>query len=162
MKSYLFCSKVDATENPAINRVTISPWVNEPIPDLREILCARDVARLTRRPGWILFGLALIGRFPRKRRYRGRPIGWQRLEVLDWLTKGLDAANDDDFNQPSQTLGTPLRHHPRQGRLPLECGTQCAAAAQRISLARKTIAPSRFEPRTRATGAPLNPEHGHE
>jgi predicted DNA-binding transcriptional regulator AlpA len=161
MKSHLFCSRVDATGNPSINRVTISPWVNEPIPDLREILCARDVARLTRRPGWILYGLALIGRFPRKRRYRGRPIGWQRLEVLDWLTKGLDAANDADFNKPSQTLGAPLKHS-LQDRSPLEFGTECALAGECTGLARKVVAQSRLVPNTRATGAPPSPEHGHE
>ncbi|MDB6086857.1 MAG: hypothetical protein JWN43_4738 [Gammaproteobacteria bacterium] len=162
MNSHLFFSKVSSTDNPTTDRVTISPWVNEPIPDLREILCARDVARLTRRPGWILFGLALIGRFPRKRRYRGRPIGWQRLEVLDWLTKGLDAANDDDFNQPSRTLSAPLRHHPRQDRLPLEFGTECALAAQCTSLAGRRVAQSRLVAKTRATGAPPRPEHDHE
>jgi len=30
--------------------VMISPWVNEPLPDIHEILCSRDLARLTRRP----------------------------------------------------------------------------------------------------------------
>jgi predicted DNA-binding transcriptional regulator AlpA len=67
------------TRTPAVR---ISPWVNEPPPDVRGILCARDLARLTRRPRWELFGLALIGKFPRKKRYRGRPIGWRKSEVL--------------------------------------------------------------------------------
>jgi hypothetical protein len=133
--------------NIASNRrpvvVTISPWVNEPCPDLRRMLCSRDVARLIRRPRWMLYGLALIGRFPRKQRYRGRPIGWQRLEVLDWLTKGLDAANDESFNPPSQTQGACDWRHPRQTKLPLECGVRCALVRQCADLARKPITQSR-------------------
>ena len=144
--------------------VTISPWVIRADPRFaRNFMRARRGAIDAATPGWILYGLALIGRFPRKRRYRGRPIGWQRLEViLDWLTKGLEAANDDDFNQPSQMRRASLKHHPRQGRLPLECGTQCALAAQCTSFARKVVAQSQIVPKTRATGAPRSPEHGHE
>jgi len=67
--------------------IQLSRWTNEPLPDLRNILSLRDVARLTRRPRWLLGGLVLIGRFPAKKRYRGRPIGWCRSELLDWMSR---------------------------------------------------------------------------
>lgn len=134
--------------------VTISPWVNEPCPDLRGILCSRDVARLTRRPRWMLYGLALIGRFPLKQRYRGRPIGWQRLEVLDWLTRGLDAANDKNFDPPSQTQSACYKRHPRQANLPLECSAQCALVTQCSDLARTPIAQSRVISKNRRGASP--------
>lgn len=121
--------------------VSISPWVNEPLPDLRGILCSRDVARLTRRPRWMLYGLALIGRFPLKQRYRGRPIGWQRLEVLDWLTKGLDAANDERFDLSAHRARS--KRHPHQTSLPLECSPQCVWAKQCRDLVRKRLPPGR-------------------
>ena len=73
-----------AEQKPRV-AVTISPWVNEPLPDIQGLLCSRDLARLTRRPRWELFGLALLGKFPRKKRYRGRPTGWCRAEVLEWM-----------------------------------------------------------------------------
>jgi len=73
----------------ATNHVSLSPWVNEPLPDWEQLLSARDVARLTRRPRWMVVSLALLGRFPRKRRFRGRGIGWLRSEVVHWLTRDL-------------------------------------------------------------------------
>src|SRR6267378_389874 len=75
--------------------VTISPWVNEPLPDIHGILSSRDLARLTRRPRWVLYGLALIGKFPRRKRYRGRLVGWCRAEVLEWMARELTVAADD-------------------------------------------------------------------
>lgn len=71
------------------NRVALSRWVNEPLPAWQDILSAHDVARLTRRPTWILYGLALVGRFPRECQYRGRRIGWLRSDVLNWMTREL-------------------------------------------------------------------------
>lgn len=65
--------------------VSISPWVNEPFPAWNEILTSHDLARLTRRHCWILGALSFIGRFPKKRNFRGQPIGWLRAEVDDWL-----------------------------------------------------------------------------
>lgn len=65
--------------------LAISRWVNEPYPPLGELLSAHDVARLTRRPRWMLIGLGLIGQFPRRRRLRGHWIGWRRSDVLDWI-----------------------------------------------------------------------------
>jgi predicted DNA-binding transcriptional regulator AlpA len=73
--------------------VVLSPWVNERFPDWEQILSTRDVARLTRRPRWILRGLALFGRFPRQRRYHGRGIGWLRSDVIDWLAKDLQVVS---------------------------------------------------------------------
>lgn len=108
--------------------VTISPWVNEPLPDIRGILCSRDLARLTRRPRWELFGLTLIGKFPRKKRYRGRPIGWCRTEVLEWMTRELTVTADE-----YERLNAPRRcaqRQPRQTCLPLECGSRCTRARQ--------------------------------
>ncbi len=106
--------------------VTISPWVNEPLLDLQGILCSRDLARLTRRPRWVLCGLALIGKFPRRKRYRGRVVGWCRAEVLEWLTRELTVAVDEHarLNAPRRCA----RRQPRQGCLPLECPTPSAPA----------------------------------
>ena len=73
----------------ATNHVSLSPWINEPLPDWEQLLSARDVARLTRRPRWMVLSLALFGRFPRKRRFRGRGIGWLRSDVVHWLTRDL-------------------------------------------------------------------------
>ena len=67
--------------------LTISRWVNEPYPPLAELLSAHDVARLTRRPRWMLMGLGLIGQFPRRRRLRGQWIGWYRSEVFEWIAR---------------------------------------------------------------------------
>jgi hypothetical protein len=101
--------------------VTISPWVNEPLLNLQGILCSRDLARLTRRPRWMLCGLALIGKFPRRKRYRGRVVGWCRAEVVEWMTRELTVAADDH-----ERLNAPrgcVRRQPRQGCLPLERAT---------------------------------------
>ena len=69
--------------------VTLPPWVNESLPAFSDLLSAHDVARLTRRSRWALSGLMLLGRFPKRRRYQGRPIGWNRNEVLEWLCRDL-------------------------------------------------------------------------
>jgi hypothetical protein len=108
--------------------VTISPWVNEPLPDIQGLLCSRDLARLTRRPQWELFGLALIGKFPRKKRYRGRPIGWCKSEVLKWMTRELTVAADDHERLNGTHRCT--RPPPRQTCLPLECGSRCTRARE--------------------------------
>jgi predicted DNA-binding transcriptional regulator AlpA len=99
--------------------VTISPWVNEPLPNIHGILSARDLARLTRRSRWVLCGLALIGKFPRKKRYRGRLVGWCRAEILEWMTRDLsiETENRERLDGPRRCLS----QHPRQRRLPLDC-----------------------------------------
>src|SRR5437764_5057619 len=70
------------------DRVTLSKWVNERFPPWEQLLSAHDVARLTRRPRWVLLGLMLLGRFPTKQCFHGRRIGWLRDDVLDWIGKG--------------------------------------------------------------------------
>jgi predicted DNA-binding transcriptional regulator AlpA len=116
---------VTARQNARTPAVRISPWVNEPLPDVRGILCSRDLARLTRRPRWELFGLALIGKFPRRKRYRGRPLGWCRAEVLEWMTREFAVAPEtqDRLNPPRLCA----RRHTRQQCLPLECRTPCVS-----------------------------------
>lgn len=68
--------------------VLLSRWVNERFPDWEELLTAHEVARLRRRPRWLLPSLMLLGRFPRKHRFQGRGVGWLRSDVLTWLAKG--------------------------------------------------------------------------
>jgi predicted DNA-binding transcriptional regulator AlpA len=65
--------------------VPLSRWVNEPFPAWSEILTSHEVARLTRRHRWILSALSFVGRFPKKREFHGRPIGWVRTDVNHWL-----------------------------------------------------------------------------
>src|SRR5260370_32999227 len=69
------------------DRVTLSKWVHERCPPWEQLLSAHDVARLTRRPRWVLLGLMLLGRFPTKQCFHGRRIGWLRDDVLDWIGK---------------------------------------------------------------------------
>jgi predicted DNA-binding transcriptional regulator AlpA len=65
--------------------VSISKWVNEACPPWDEILSAHDVARLTRRHRWVLSAMAALRRFPRKRKFHGRAVGWHRGDVVRWL-----------------------------------------------------------------------------
>jgi predicted DNA-binding transcriptional regulator AlpA len=119
-------SGVVAGQKTSTATVSISPWVNEPLPNIHGILSSRDLARLTRRPRWVLYGLALIGKFPRKKRYRGRVVGWCRTEVLAWMTRDLSIETDsrERLNGPRRCS----RRHPRQGCLPLECPSPCLSA----------------------------------
>ena len=94
--------------------VRLSPYINEPLPNWEEMLSAHDVARLTRRPRWLVFSLALLGRFPRKHRYHGRNIGWLRSDVATWLAKDLRVL------RCHTSSGVNARsHNARQGLLPL-------------------------------------------
>ena len=83
------------------DRVTLSKWVNERFPPWEQLLSAHDVARLTRRPRWVLLGLTLLGRFPRKHCFHGRRIGWLRDDVLDWIGNGAG------FNESGASLFRP-------------------------------------------------------
>src|SRR3984957_1708526 len=65
--------------------VSISKWVNEACPPWDEILSAHDVARLTRHHRWVLSAMAALRRFPRKRKFHGRAVGWHRGDVVRWL-----------------------------------------------------------------------------
>jgi predicted DNA-binding transcriptional regulator AlpA len=67
--------------------VSLSPWVNELLPPIEELLTAQEVARLARRARWMVASLALLGRLPRQRRYHGRSVGWLRSDVLYWLAR---------------------------------------------------------------------------
>lgn len=69
-------------------RVSISRWVNEPYPAWDRILTAHDVARLIRRPPWMLCSMAAIGQFPKRQRFHGRNIGWLKADILDWMARG--------------------------------------------------------------------------
>jgi predicted DNA-binding transcriptional regulator AlpA len=104
----------------ASHRVSLSPYVNEQFPNWEEMLSAHDVARLTRRPRWMVLSLALLGRFPRKRRFHGRDIGWLRPDVVRWLSKDLRASTY--HVRPAQTLRPRVA---RQTSLPPECTDAC-------------------------------------
>jgi predicted DNA-binding transcriptional regulator AlpA len=109
-----------ANENAVPTPVRLSRWVNEPYPPITELLSAHDVARLTRRPRWMIWGLRLIGRFPRKARYRGRRVGWRRSDVLEWMAR--DLALKRDPRSPASSMP-----RPRQRDLPLQDCADCAA-----------------------------------
>ena len=91
-----------ATDNHSVDvdiprttqEVRLPRWVNEPLPDLRAILSASEISRLTRRPRWLLLGLAVLGRFPKQRTHCGKPVGWHRADVLDWLTQNMTIETD--------------------------------------------------------------------
>ncbi len=111
--------------DPAVNsmtrrtQVSVSHWVNQRYPPVQDLLSAHDVARLTRRPRWLLVGLSLIRRFPRRCEFRGRPIGWHRSEVLSWMARGVCIA---PTRRPKSLLHSPrVRRRGRQIRLPLDC-----------------------------------------
>jgi len=111
--------------NAPSHKVVLSPFVNERFPAWEELLSAHDVARLTRRPRWVLAGLAFFGQFPRKRRYHGRGIGWLRSEVLSWLTE-LEAG---ELRAEAGAIAS--RRPARQPPLPLECAYPCAVRRRR-------------------------------
>lgn len=90
-------------------------WVNEPLPDLRALLSASEISRLTRRPRWLLLGLAVLGRFPKQRTYCGKPVGWHRADVLDWLTQNMTMEADQ-----SPRSGRCRHASPRQACLPFD------------------------------------------
>ncbi|MFZ1905793.1 MAG: hypothetical protein WAU56_10435 [Steroidobacteraceae bacterium] len=114
-----------APTSPSRN-VVLSPFVNERFPTWEELLSAHDVARLTRRPRWVLAGLAFFGHFPRKRRYHGHGIGWRRSEVLSWLTQELETG---ECRAEVTAIGR--RRLARQAPLPLECVYPCASRRRR-------------------------------
>ena len=108
------------------HNVVLSPFVNERFPAWEDLLSAHDVARLTRRPRWVLAGLVFFGHFPRKRRYRGHGIGWLRSDVLSWLAKDLKSGG-------SRTAGASMArrriNHP--GAIALERTHPCLVRRRR-------------------------------
>lgn len=112
--------------------LTISRWVNEPYPPLNQLLSDHDVARLTRRPRWILTGLSVLGRFPKKFKFRGRGIGWRQVEVFEWM------ARERMKSERGSACDSGPRPQPMQRCLPLRC-------------APLTIQPRRWHARGHAT-----------
>lgn len=106
---------VEITIARASQDVHLSRWVNDPLPDLRAILSASEISRLTRRPRWLLLGLAAIGRFPKRRTHCGKPVGWHRGDVMDWLTQYMTI--DADSTPDARIC---RRARPSQACLPLE------------------------------------------
>jgi predicted DNA-binding transcriptional regulator AlpA len=105
--------------------VVISPFLEERFPPLDQLLTAHDVARLVRRPRWHFCGLAFIGRFPAKRRFRGRWVGWMRSDISKWMQKNLHVPSA----HPPKT--NPSKVIARQGRLPLGRTEWCPAIRRR-------------------------------
>src|SRR3984957_20635472 len=126
--------------------VILSPWVNEPLPPLQELLSAHDVARLTRRPRFGILGFVLRSLFPKKRRFRGRQIGWLRAEVLDWMTR--DLVIDDRPEEPAMRRCAKVT--PQQPCLPLECTSACVQ--EQLRAASSTPTSARQAARNRGRG----------
>ena len=98
---------------------SLSPWINDEFPRWSDLLTTHDVARLTRRHVWLISALALIGRFPKRARFRGRGIGWNRHDVRDWMVRRRRCIATHDLprhggaDQPSRFV---TRHSPGIGR----------------------------------------------
>jgi predicted DNA-binding transcriptional regulator AlpA len=113
-RSHTDNNSVAVSITPSTKDIHLPRWVNEPLPDIRAILSASDISRLTRRPRWLLLGLAVLGRFPKRRTYCGKPVGWHRADVLDWLTQNITI--DDACTSEARTCRSA---RPRQACLPL-------------------------------------------
>lgn len=123
--------RVTITASPATREVRLPGWVNEPLLDIHQILSGHEISRLTRRPRWLLLGLAALGLFPKRRTHCGKPIGWHRADVLDWLTQHM--AVEPDRPPVTQTC----RHsRPRQACLPFEVSARCAV---RVEVVRRRV-----------------------
>ena len=102
-------------DRAVIAPVSLSRWVNEGLPSCQALLTAHEVARLTRRPRWVLEALTLFRRFPKKQRFHGRRIGWRRHDVLPWLGSDegrLDTASATSFTVEPKQRELQLRHSP--------------------------------------------------
>lgn len=124
-------STVAPTTIRASPELRLPRWVNEPLPDLRALLSASEISRLTRRPRWLLLGLAVLGRFPKQRTHCGKPVGWHRADVLDWLTQNI-AIEDGHDSEPRTCRSA----RPRQACLPL--GENTTPHPVRISQRQRT------------------------
>jgi len=100
--------------------VRLPRCVDESFPDVHAILSGSEIARLTRRPRWLLFGMAVLGHFPKQRTHCGKSIGWHRADVLDWLTQHMATESD---SPPTPHTG----RHPRASHawLPPELASPC-------------------------------------
>jgi len=119
----------DASSRSTVSQsVSLSPWVNERFPGWDQLLSSHDIARLTRRPRWALLGMMVLGRFPRKRLFHGRRIGWLRSDVLNWMADdvGLLTCRKPDSPHTAYLSG-------RQICLPFNCSAPCTARRRRYS-----------------------------
>ena len=116
----------DASIRSTVSKhVSLSPWVNEQFPGWGQLLSSHDIARLTRRPRWMLLGMMVLGRFPRRCRFHGRRVGWLRSDVLAWMTDDMAIAS-------CKTRGSRVAYlSGRQMCLPLKCTSACAAHRRR-------------------------------
>jgi predicted DNA-binding transcriptional regulator AlpA len=106
-------------------RVSISWWVNEPYPAWDRILTAHDVARLIRRPPWMLCSMAAVGQFSRRQRFRGKSVGWLKADILEWMartSRSRVTATSDKTNCRRRHTSVP----PSQQTLPLKYPSTCA------------------------------------
>jgi len=113
--------------------VSLSPSVNERLPAWTDLLSAHDVAGLTRRPTWVLLSLAVLGRFPQKKYYHGRSIGWLQADVLEWLEKNNGVAGCIRSRSPA-------RYYLSGRQLCLPFGYRCAARRPRHACSLQRIA----------------------
>ena len=112
-------SNTECLRTPVVRqRVLLSRWVNEPFPPWDQILTAHEVARLARRPPWFVSGMAAVGRFPRKRRFRDRGIGWLRSDALSWLAQ--DHRKHDLRSVSADGAATPEEARDRIGHASVE------------------------------------------
>ena len=116
MSTMTLCSEREKAPAPK-PVVSLSRWVNEPLPPWTEILTAHDVARLIRRPPWLVAGMAAVGRLPKKRSFQGHKIGWHQADILDWMTRDLHLENPAMSARSRNRSKSPS--HARQQSLPL-------------------------------------------
>lgn len=103
------------------SNVVLSKWVNEKLPAWNEFLGAHELARLTRRPRWILAALAFVGQFPKPRRFRGRAIGWHRRDVQRWLLEAAGLPENTDSANCSGIAGGRLQSRAERRRATRRC-----------------------------------------
>ena len=118
----------DSRPRKTTGSVALSKWVNEKLPAWDEILSAHDVARLTRRRQWVVYALALFGRFPKQQRFHGRAIGWAKRDVLNCLSN--ESACRRQFQHTSHRANsreslqqTLPMHFPRSRRMRGPCAS---------------------------------------
>jgi hypothetical protein len=104
------------TRSPDSVSPSLSPWINDEFPRWSDLLTTHDVARLTRRPAWVVSGLALIGRLPKRVRFHGRGIGWKRHEIHKWMSRRGRCAMTRD----RRWCGRPDRRGDPVSRRPME------------------------------------------
>jgi hypothetical protein len=123
------------------DNLSLSKWVNEPLPPWSEIVNAHEVARLTRRHRWILSASTLLGRFLRRQHFRGRRIGWLRSDVAVRLVRKQGASN-----RHSQRPQHPCSTVRLRKCLPLRCtALRVRAHAATPARLRGSLRPRRYK-----------------